>query len=327
MELDDLKSPICSWSSLTPNVPLSEIHIAVWEKVSAAFNSLLPPATKEISTTELKTNFKAKLAQDARLAKTSSMPLLSIDCNVSNTSSQDIDKALHSPPLQSPMLSPSRSRTALNLPLKTRSGQFEPYIPRKKRLVSQSCPNSPVCNNSRADSDGIATHLASPLSLSQPFLTWQDIKEQNKKLSVDDLQSDSGYSSPASVSSCGSLVTGQSNFATSVNERLENLHDNCNVKQNIGGQTDHLNDASLTCDNYDSSSKGCLSHRKSTDLIREVDSLDLADKLEQLLPDCLLGNPRDFVKCGTTDAMETKLEDIGKLSADQDQFILDLLAM
>lgn len=318
MELDDLKSPVCCWSSSLPNVLPSEVHIAVWEKVCTVSQPLLTPvatAVKESNKTELKTSFKEKLAEDVKMSKTSFMSLLNIDCNTPMTSCKDIDKGLLSPPLRSPVLSSLRGRTSsLVLPQKTRAGHFEPYIPRKKRLVSQSCPNSPLCR------DESVSPLPTP-----PFLTWQDIKEQNKKITVDDLQSDSGYSSPASVSSCGSLPPGQSNLGTTPNDHLEDLHEH--EKGNIAGQTDHFHEGSLICNDSKLSSKVCSSHRTNKDLLHEVDSLDLADKLEQLLPDCLLENPRDSKHSTTTNAMETKLVDFVKLSAEQDQFILDLLAV
>lgn len=161
--------------------------------------------------------------------------------------------------------------------------------------------------------------LPSP-KLSQSFLTWQDIKEQSKKIAVDDLQSDSGYSSPASVSSCGSIPFGQSNLGAPVSD---DVHEPVDKKANTAGQADHL----YRCDDLSISSSVCSSQRKSTDLLHEVDSFDLADKLEQLLPDCLLDNPRSAVKPCTTNLMETKLETFVKLSAEQDQFILDLLAV
>lgn len=330
MELDDLKSPVCSWSSSSLDVPPSEVHIAVWEKVSATVLHSLPSSvTKEINTTELKTSYNEKLVEDVKMAKSPSMPLLNIDCNTNITSSGDTNKGIISPPLRSPMFSPLRGRTSsLVLPQKTRAGQFEPYIPRKKRLVSQSCPNSPLCeNDGKTDSDRSASPLSSPMLL-QPFLTWQDIKEQNKKLGVDYLQSDSGYSSPASVSSCSSLPPTQSNLSTSINDHLEELHEHGDAKQSVGGQTHHLHvrEDSLNCNDSKLFSKVYSSCQTNAELVHEVGSLDLADKLEQLLPDCLLESPRDSEKGGNTNVMETKLDDFGKLSAEQDQFILNLLA-
>ena len=324
MELDDLKSPVCCWSSSPPNVSPSEVHIAVWEKVSFALHPLLTPAAttaKESNKTELKTSFEEKL-EDVKMSETSFMSLLNIDCDTTITPCKDVNKGLGSPPLRSQMFSPFRRTTSsLVLPQKTRAGQFEPYIPRKKRLVSQSCPNSPLCHDSST--------LSSVLSpkVSQSFLTWQDIKEQNKKITADDLQSDSGYASPASVSSCGSLPSGQSNLGTSLNDHLEDLHEHSNGNGNIGGQTEHCLEGSLICSDSKFCSKLCSSHRTNTDLLHEVDSLDLADKLEQMLPDCLLENPRDLKHSAKNNAMETKLEDLVKLSAEQDQFILDLLAV
>lgn len=323
MELDDLKSPVCCWNSSPPNVLPSEIHIAVWEKV---FPTLHPEPNKP--TTTLLT-----IVEDVKLAKSSVSSLLNINCNTTVSSCKDVSDGPLSPPLGSPVFSPSRGRThSLVLPQKTRAGQFEPYVPRKKRLVSQSCPNSPLCNdNLKLDSDIDMSPLPS-LKLSQSFLTWQDIKEQSKKIAVDDLQSDSGYSSPASVSSCGSLPSSQSNLVTLVSDYVDAVYDpmdkNANNPTGSGGQTDRLCSGSDNCNDLTLPSNVCVSQRKNKDLVHKVDSLDLADKLEQLLPDCLLENPRSLVKpCTKNNAVETKLENFVKLSAEQDQFILDLLAV
>lgn len=323
MELDDLKSPVCCWRSSPPNVLPSEVHIAVWEKVSTALCPLLTPEPNKTNTTEL------MIVEDVKVAKHYFTSLLNIDCNAAVSPCRDVSEGLLSPPIKSPVFSALRGRTSsLVLPQKTRAGQFEPYIPRKKRLISQSCPNSPLCNNNlKLDSDIDMSPLPSP-KLSQSFLTWQDIKEQSKKTAVDDLQSDSGYSSPASVSSCGSLLSGQSILGTSVSDHLDDLHEPREEKANAGGQTDHLCKGSPNCNDLTLTSSVCSSQRKNTDLLHEVDTLDLADKLEQLLPDCLLENPRSLAKpCTTNNVMDTKLENFVKLSAEQDQFILDLLAV
>lgn len=320
MELDDLKSPECHWSSSPPNVLPSEVHIAVWEKVFTASLPLLTPEPNKPNKAEL------SIVEDVKVAKNYFTSPLNIDCNTAVSSCKDVTShGLLSPPFKSPVFSPLRGRTSsLVLPQKTRAGQFEPYVPRKKRLVGQSCPNSPLCNNS----DIGMSPLPSP-KFSQSFLTWQDIKEQSKKIAVDDLQSDSGYSSPASVSSCGSVPSGQSNLGTSVSDHADDLHEPEDKNANAGGQTDHLcRGPSRNCNDLTMSSSVCSLQRKNTDLLHEVDSLDLADKLEQLLPDCLLENPRSLVKpCTTSNLMETKLENFVKLSAEQDQFILDILGV
>ena len=318
MELDDLKSPECHWSSSPPNVLPSEVHIAVWEKVFTTSHSPLTPEPSKPNTVEL------SIVEDVKVAKNYCTSLLNIDCNTTVSSCKDVTShGLLSPPLKSPMFSPLRGRTSsLVLPQKTKAGQFEPYVPRKKRLISQSCPSSPLCNNSDID----MSPLHSP-KFSQSFLTWQDIKEQSKK--IDDLQSDSGYSSPASVSSCGSLPSGQSNLGASVSDHADDLHEPEDKGAKAGGQTDHLCSGSCNIKDLTMSSGICSSQRKNADVLHEaVDSLDLADKLEQLLPDCLLENPRSLVNpCSTNNVMETKLENFVKLSAEQDQFILDILAV
>lgn len=319
MELDDLKSPECHWSCSPPNVLPSEVHIAVWEKVFTAPHPLLTPEPSKPNTAEL------SIVEDVKVAKYDFTSVLNIDCNTTVSLCKDITShGLLSPPLRSSVFSPLRGRTSsLVLPQKTKAGQFEPYVPRKKRLISQSCPNSPL-NNSDID----MSPVPSP-KFSQSFLTWQDIREQSKKTAVEDLQSDSGYSSPASVSSCGSLPFGQSNLSASVRDHAGDLHVPEDKKANDGGQTDHLCSGSCNCKDLTVSSGFCSSQRKNTDLLHEaVDSLDLADELEQLLPDCLLENPRSLVNpCTTNNVLETKLENFVELSAEQDQFILDILAV
>ena len=119
----------------------------------------------------------------------------------------------------------------------------------------------------------------------------------------------------------------QSNKDVSVDEHQEGPHENGNEKQNVAGQNNYPNGTNLVSKSPDSSSR-----RRSSDLVCEVNPLDLADKLEHLLPDCLLDNlrdseknPRELAECRTIDSKETKLENIAQLSAQQDQFILDLL--
>ena len=330
MEADDLKSPVCSWCPLLPAIPPSEVHIAVWEKAATVIDSPLCRVTEKTATTSIQEKPVDVIKMDCSAQKISSKPLLNIDCNVSIDSLDDVKRGLLSPSLSVPSFLPPvslRSRSLSHgLPQKMGGGQFEPYIPRKKRLVSFSCPNSPLC--AKSDSDTSATPLSSPV-LSQAFLTWQDIKEQNKKINTDDLQSDSGYSSPASVSSCGSLPTGQPIHGDSVSDCLEDLHVYSDEKQVVEPCIDNT---------YGLSSKNCLSYDTTTNLLQGVTkcsipatdschSVDLANKLEELLPDCLLENPKGCINSNAAkDDKELKLASLGKLSDEQDQFIRDLLA-
>ena len=327
MEMDDLKSPVCCWSPCLPVISPSEVHIAVWEKASIVTAPPLNPATMKTTTTGVQEKPGENVKMECSAAKISSRPLLSIDCNLSLTKPGDINRALLSPTLGSPLLPPVsvRSRSLSHgLPHKVGTGKFEPYIPRKKRLVSYSCPSSPICTKSDLDRRALA--LSSPMS-PQPFLTWQEVKEQNKKINADDLQSDSGYSSPASVSSCGSLPVSQSSIVLDVHQDHE--------KRGVDEPIDVIED-SRTC--HDAKLNGSSSYDMNNDLLQGAmklemsthgpcHSIDLANKLEELLPDCLLENPHNFVHNSTAkDDRELNLTDFGKLSDEQDQFIRDLLA-
>ena len=342
MEIDDLKSPLCRWSGSLPAIPPSEIHIAVWEKVCSVASSPMVQAAEKTTTGDI----QEKLVKNTKVncspvTSNSSMPLLNIDSNLKVAPTTDVDKALLTQPLSSPLsLPPLRSRT-LSLGSqhhKLGVGKFEPYIPRKKRLVSYSCPTSPICV--KADPDKSTAPLASP-SLSQPFLTWQDIKEQTKKINADDLQSDSGYSSPPSVSSCGSLCVSQSSIGTAVSDCLEDPHVvHADDKRDIDKSVINMVDGNFSCDITKLCESNVLSLcQAKPGLLPEnarqqisphdlCHSTELANKLEELLPDCLLENSKDFVHSDATkDGKKLKMADFEKLSDAQDQFIRDLLAV
>ena len=333
MEMDDLKSPVCRWSSSLPVIPQSEVHIVVWEKVCCVPASPLTPTTKEKTTTAILKKPVENIKMESSTPKVSTRSHLNIDCNLDFMSPKNINKALLSPTQSSPTFLPPGSLNSItllrSLPQKLGASNFEPYIPRKKRLVSCSCPNSPICT--KHDPDRSASPLSSPL-LSEPFLTWQDIKEQTtcKKINTDDVQSDSGYSSPPSVSSCSSLSVSQSSGIAVVPDGFEDLH--------VDGSIDNTMEDGLHCEGAKSSSKVCLSYDTNMDFSPghsrhdiashgHLHSIELANKLEELLPDCLLKNPKNFVNSSNTkDGKDLKLTDFGKLSDEQDQFIRDLLA-
>lgn len=338
MEIDDLKLQQSSWMSLFPNIPPSEVHIAVWEKVSSDLTSQLTTLKDVVRRgTEQNLTIMKEYCSDTKL---SSRPLSNIDCNVATASAVINGKKT--------LVSPTSCRPDSFLPViargsqvshksqaKLKVGKFEPYIPRKKRLLSPSSTNSPVCT--KQDSD---ISVSSP-STSQPFLTWQDIKEQTNKLNVDDLQSDSGYSSPLSVSSCSSLPLSQSSsIGNSVSDYLEDVHTSNNPeKQDLDKVT-----VDAVRNNFAGGIKvglgvSLLSKEKSIILQGENQqkmsshssscnnySIELASELDELLPDSLMENSKEFSLSDSVSA-NMKLADIEKLSDEQDQFIRDLLAV
>lgn len=327
MEIDDLNFQHCSWMSLFPNVPPSEVHIAVWEKVSTDLISQLTTLKDVVRRgTEQNLTIIKESCSDTKL---SSRPLSDIDCNVT-TSSAVINgkKTLNSPtscgPDSSLPIIATGSRVSHKSQAKLKAGKFEPYIPRKKRLLSPSSTNSSVC--SRQDFD---ISISSPLSPSpsQPFLTWQDIKEQTNKLNVDDLQSDSGYSSPLSVSSCSSLALSQSiGSGNSLSDCLEDVHSSDDaVRDNFAGSIKVALGVSLSGKAKSSMLQGENQQKMSSHSTSWNDySIELASELDELLPDCLMENSKEFSLSDSISA-NLKLADIEKLSDEQDQFIRDLL--
>ena len=330
MEVDDLKSPVCRWSSALPVISPSEVHIAVWERQNAFVQSPQYSATRTIRSKNIPNEPANEAKQNFPASRTVLMPSLRTDSNMNVMSHGNDERGLFSlshrsalsrlPPLllrSRPLFHESNHKLAV--------GKFEPYIPRKKRLVSYSCPNSPLC--AKSDAETSTTPLSSPV-LPAPFLTWQDIKEQNKKFRSDDLQSDSGYSSPASVSSCSSLPSCSSSNGDAVVDCSEALNVHSDEKQGFGHCVDARSSSKDTLFNCHSNTD--LSQGVSNCTISDSDSCrsaDLANKLEELLPDCLLENPESSLQSSAIkDDQKLKLADFEKLSEEQDKFIRDLLA-
>lgn len=327
MEIDDVKLPLCHWTSSFPSIPPSEVHIAVWEKVSHD-RVLQFPTMKGSNTREPKKTLPN--SREGRSAiENSSRPLSDIDCDVTIAQAGDREKVLLSPTSSSSgSLLPGTARNnqkSHNAQFKLQAGSFEPYIPRKKRLLNASSSHSPVC--SKQDP------ARSPL---QPFLTWQDIKEQSEKLSGDDLQSDSGYSSPPSVSSCSSPLSIQSSSGTTLSDCLEDIHvSNDLEKQDANKETvNAVEDKFLQVSDQFAPGVSLSCKAKSrvlsdktlpeASLSGSCNSIELANKLEELLPECLLGNSKEFSR---GDSSVLHMADFEKLSEEQDQFIRDLLAV
>ena len=313
MEIDDLKSPLCRWETSFPSVPTSEIHIVVLEKVCTDPHHLaMVPATKNLR--GLTANVGGTLAKE--VFKDCSR---SKDCSTQATNLDSKDM-VNSRANQGNMgVSSTKSSVLSTFPQKTKAGPlvFEPYVPRKKRPVAHSWPNSPVeVNGFKCDTDrDTNVQFSSPLS--PLFLSWQEFSEQSKaKANHSYLQSDSGYSSPASVSSCSSLPSTHAGVSHSTCDSCDDVHLEESV--DIHCASDFLENDSNTLQLLSVTDRH---EEKPSDL---CPSDSLVDKLEELLPDCLLENATGLVEF-TEDDMNLRLDDFQKLSAEQDQFILDLL--
>lgn len=219
--MNDLKSAKCRWSCDAPSVPASEVHIVVWEKIQP----LVEPKKDCLTSTAKVTPEKPR----THLEKTSEncdpnklTPALRKSCVESNAKKPGIVKATAPLALNNTTLAREQGNTTLSntsvgvrtnscdpsadsergVSLKRKLPKFEPYVPRKQRLLTQSCPNS---TQEFAAEKGLEEQpsVKSPPTSKASFLSWQEVEEHSKGVASDDA-SDSGYSSnPSSVSSSG----------------------------------------------------------------------------------------------------------------------------
>ena len=207
----------------------------------------------------------------------------------------------------------SASQGVSLLKRKFRAAQFEPYIPGKRKREEVSCPNFPlVMGTTEKNLDG--GKLDGSLSLNSPgynskkpaFLSWQEVAEHNRKdILTYDSQSDSGYSSPASVSSCSSLA------AVS----------DCGA---VDGQTSEIHCSSALPSANTIQQQGVLENKSQSECMK------LVNGLEELLIDCFdststLGGVTDSPVEGTARPPIAVSEGINQLSQEDDDFLLELV--
>ena len=197
---------------------------------------------------------------------------------------------------QSHALEANSSSKVFPLKRKLRASHFEPYIPGKCTTETESSPNPSTSsgevfkdsNKFKPDSNLQIDNTGEGLKKST-FLSWQEIAECSHKNKIAyDSQSDSGYSSPPSVSSCGS--------STALSE--------CGV---VDISSSELN-----------SCKQEVGERKCTPncskLSSELDEL-LIGGLDKILPSTKI--------CDSTTGLGT--EEYKGLTEDDDNFLLDLV--
>ena len=211
-----------------PSVPLNEIHIAVWERTSLYQKNVVSPKVCSETTTPRRRKIVPQQSLSSSNSKSVSLPSktrkLKDPLSLRRMGAEVVDEGVKKFEERKSNFVPetfveNNEHSTENATCKRENNveTFEPYIPRKKRSTvagvpatnsnyPQSCPgdfakvkDKPLCS------------LDENAEKSTDFLPWQDsisvqLGEKQKQAIACDNQSDSGYSSPGSNSSCTSLT-------------------------------------------------------------------------------------------------------------------------
>lgn len=211
-----------------PSVPLNEIHIAVWERTNLYKNNLVLPKVCE-TTSAKRRQVVPQQAVSSSNNKSVSLPWKTRKLKdpplLRRTGAQvfheDVEKLEENdkPNFDSEAFVENKEHFTENATCKRRNDveTFEPYIPRKKRstVAGATTTNSNYTESCSGDfTKAKEEPLCSPdedAEKSTNFLPWQDgisvqLGEKQKQAIACDNQSDSGYSSPGSNSSCASVT-------------------------------------------------------------------------------------------------------------------------
>ena len=234
---------VCKWRKGHPSFPLDQVHIAVWERARRKSSSV-EIAAKALGEAERRAPeakvVKATATMDERLPSNVNnehcLNLCSKDGLFNPSFSETPSRAIDSHPnddrennfnmkgecgnhLPNSMAAERKSSESGKESCgQKRKNIFEPYIPKKKRTLSICCADKektvPVLVNDSKSSNA-----------STSFSHWKDTSVVEKVGVISDNQSDSGYSSPGSNSSCASLpssnCTKDENFI--LNEIIDSL--------------------------------------------------------------------------------------------------------
>lgn len=355
LELDDLKPSVCSWSSSTPQVPPSEVHVVVFEKIHSESrgnkltleenksekiidnkNGILVPPTEISMNSEISFSKAEVYKEESISCRMDSLEVIQDveEKETTSTGNNRIESKLISTDLKQKMgakeiltcASASGTHdceTPERCPLKDCSNTTDKTVttphPTKTSLQPDKTPVVPRKTPSQLSSSLTSSNLDNSLfkvalkkysysktfqpslsnkrrALSSQFLPYvpkkQRIESQivhNKPSVLDfDNHSDSGYSSPSSVSSCGSASSTTS---------METEH-----KMSVTDDMDKME-------------------------IDDSSHEHIAEELEKLLPDCLLDDCRKRIQEDDDDeqlihSQTMKLESV---SQEQDDFIRNLL--
>jgi len=268
LELDDLKPPICSWSDNPHKVSPSQVHIIVLQKATLwsnnnnssldqrlekhcnpkdteqeniSSNDEVSPQRQEVTldiVSELHSKLKVsechvtpshKVAEDTNSSK-SDIPN-KVDAKVAFEVPIIMDRK--SPCLVPPSLHLGLSGGSfIGVALKrlSNNSQLQSLLPKKRRtLLTQFQPYVPKKERSQLPSSQLPTSLENEKNSEPEYVLSPTDSIHDQSF---DSQSDSGYSSPSSVSSCGSTSSGICNITSkeeSVNiaDQLEKLLPDC----------------------------------------------------------------------------------------------------
>ena len=227
--MDDTQDIVCRWQKSIPSFPLDEVHIAVWERAKLF--------QRKSSTVEISAKIKTTVAGQG-YDKNSDVLCDNVNNTVSNLTPSD-DGRLQEIPVVSngsgnssnfnkvegvsdelecktddvlpKAISDKRKsmEEKANTSVEKRKNTFEPYVPKKIRTSSrvslskdEATKVTDLCLESHVNDRKVA-------GTSLCHLKGVTVVDKDKLGIVCDNQSDSGYSSPGSNSSCVSLASNQ----------------------------------------------------------------------------------------------------------------------
>ena len=251
--MDDTQSIVCRWEKGVPSFPLDEVHIAVWERAKLFQRKCLPVETgakvagkpSEVLSCNVKsTTSKLVPSEDGRIRETSVTRNGCLSESFANSHLNKVKGSNGKMEFNTNSITDTRKSVEVkaNSAVEKRKNTFEPYIPKKKRSVSSALSKDEVKIVPGFEDVPLPSH----------------VKVEKDKLGASscDNQSDSGYSSPGSNSSCVSLPSNACTKADHsiineivdtldelvfpTNERLEtNLQelDSCGMKSTALGES------------------------------------------------------------------------------------------
>mgnify|MGYP002803903167 FL=1 len=317
-KVDDTQNVVCKWRKGHPCFPLDQVHIALWERTKRKSSSSVEIAANALGEPE-------RRAPEAKVVKATAtmgerlpvnLPLKDGLLNPSYsttpsgvTDSHQIDdrennfdkRGKCSDDLPNSMANERKSSEfRQNDCGQKRKNIFEPYIPKKKRTLS-------ICCTDKEKTVPVLVGDSKSSSASTSFPHWKDRSVVEKVGAICDSQSDSGYSSPGSNSSCASLPS--SNCTKDENSILNEIIDS--LREIVVPEDEKLQKDSHKCDSlwlkssntaeakweegllHDSLSKTTLKSCNSQETISELDSLRKLD-----LP-CDFAEIEEVSNCGS----------------------------
>ena len=212
--MDDTRNGICKWTKGEPSFPLDQVHVAVWERANVY-------KRKSSSVEVANRTLERPHAWETKVVKATSAES-SVNSNDEHSTSIHLSNSLTSTSIN------ENNDRKNNLDMKSngercarqkRKNVFEPYIPKKKRNLST---DNSLC---RDEEKTVVVNKNKCTNAASNFSHWKPVSVVDKVGVISDNQSDSGYSSPGSNSSCVSQPSCIKDENFILNEIIDSLND------------------------------------------------------------------------------------------------------